>query len=255
MTATDLNQEYILLSKKYVSEELSKKLSAVWDKVSIFIYGSVSYGLADGFSNANIEVIYPDNEFTETKSFFVRENKKEIKVDFSPWSKYEGYITKPLQNAEYEYWVVQKAIILHDPSGRFHSIQGKINDYFPDNVWRDKIFGRWFDVAFNWVKKALERNDGITTQVCKGKMVQAMLELTFLLNRQYIPPVKWLHGKFLELPILSKEIEPHLNKILEIEKAEDMETENQAIRDLIGGYIKEKELLPQDKTDKPWMYV
>ena len=48
-----------------------------------------------------------------------------------------------------------------------------------------------------------------------------MMELTFLLNRQYIPPIKWIHRKFVELPLLSKEIEVRLQKIIEINNYED----------------------------------
>lgn len=219
------------------------------------MYGSVSYGLADDLSNANIEVIYPDGEIEDTGTYFTELEGKEIKVDFSSWSKYEKYLNESPKSTINTFWVIQKAVILHDPDDRFSKIQQQVNQYLPDYIWKEVVFSKWFGVAFNGVKKAMRRNDTITAQILKGKMVQSILELTYLLNREYLPPVKWLHRKFLELPLISKEINPYIVKLLNTADLEDFEVQEKAIIAVFGRHLNEIKLLSREEIEKPWMFV
>jgi len=250
-----VNNDLVQVSKKFVAEELQKKFGDIWNEICVFIYGSVSYGLADNFSNINLEVILPDNKFSKINSIITKKGGKEIKIDFSRWSKYEEYFSTFPKNCVSSFWTIEKSIVLHDPSGRFQNIKEKVNKYFPEDIWKDKIFEKWFQVSFNGIKKALERNEIITAQIDKGKMIQAVMELVFLLNRQYLPPIKWLHRLFLNLPHLSKEIEPHLNLILEIQDPDEFEKENRLVNEIIGRYLKSNNLLSNEKIEKPWMFV
>jgi len=259
MVSDNLTQEFVRISQRYVNEELSQILSEVWNKISIILGGSICFGGADKFSDIDLFVIASGDELKKSLPINTQYENKRMGVDTGySWQEMEGYLKSPPTDAESLFGTIQKAIILHDPDNRYKVIQEKINQYLPDDFWKKKLLKKWFDVFYtsdNGVLKALKREDPITTQIWKGELLQAIMELTFLLNRQYIPSKKWLYLNFCELPVLAKELEAYLKKIIEITNAEDMAATSRAIWDIFNLFIKEKKLLPPEVVDKPWKFV
>jgi len=233
MATNNLTQELIRLSQKYVREVLSQKYAAIWDKTCVYLYGSVSYGEADESSNANLQVISSDEELNRNQPFFVQYEGRQIMVMFGySWSQAEKYLIGLPVDDEAGLYGIHQAIVLHDPAGRFKKIQEKVNHYYPDKTWKDKLFKKWLSYFYarSGLKNSLIRNESIVVQIYKGKLLQEIMELTFILNRQYFPFAKWLHRKFLGLPLLSKEIEPHLHRIVEENKVDDLLNEIDTVR-------------------------
>jgi predicted nucleotidyltransferase len=254
--SNDIGKQLIQLSHKYINEKLSKSLSDVWDDVGITLGGSVAYGEADEFSDIDL-FVNSDNDLGDLLPINELYEGKDINVDTGySWNQLEGYLESLPEDAESFFWGVQNALVLYDPNGRFQRIKEKIDQYLPDEIWQRKVLNRW-DLVYSSitsVKKALKREEQVIAQVWKGKLLQNMMELTFLLNRQYIPPIKWIHRKFVELPLLSKEIEVRLQKIIEINNYEDMKKEGQLVWNLFHTFIKENNVLPAEMVDKPWLY-
>lgn len=256
---TDINQTLLQISKKYVTEELSNKLASVWDSISIVLGGSVAYGEGDEHSDIDMFIVSANEAIKTILPISAEYEGKNVGVEFGyTWTQLDSYLKSPPADAEFIFWSVQNTVILHDPSGKFQGIQNAINGYFPEAVWKKFILKRWSSVFYcskNGVRKALKREEFITAQIWKGKLLQAMMELVFLLNRQYIPPVKWMHRKFVGLPLLSADVETHLRRIIEIVHINEMDVEGQAIWDFFNTYIKENNLLPTEMADRPWLYA
>jgi predicted nucleotidyltransferase len=240
-----------------VTEDLSKQLNEYWNGIGVILGGSVSYGEVDEFSDLDLFVIAPEK--IDVLPIVAQFNNKDIRVEGGyTWSQLEEFIRIIPADAENRFYGIQKAIILHDYNNKYLKIQEKIGEYLPGSIWKERILHKWFSVFYcsrNGVRKALTRSDVIAAGIWKGKLVEAVLELTFLLNRQYIPPTKWLYKKFGELPILSKEIDPHIKIILEVDGAEEMEIEGKFIWKTYNTYIKENDILSAEMADKPWQFV
>lgn len=253
----NLMNELIELCRNYVTEDLYKQLLENWNDISVILGGSVSYGEADEFSDLDLFVIASEN--INTLPIDAQFNGKDIKVEGGyTWTQLEDFVRITPDDAETKFWGIQKAVLIHDPKDRYKKIQEKVNNYLPEDFWKQRVLKKWFSVFYcsrNGVRKALTRNDFITAGIWKGRLLEAIMELTFLINRQYIPPTKWLYKKFIELPILAKEVEPHLKAILEVQNIKEIEKEGKFIWDTYNTYLKENDLLSSEVADKPWQFV
>jgi hypothetical protein len=72
----------------------------------------------------------------------------------------------------------------------------------------------------------VERDDRVGALIGMGRVVQAAMRLTFLLNRRFAPYWKWLHWAFVQLPFLAPELDLILQKL---ETAATLEDRVQAI--------------------------
>lgn len=259
MVNKELKEEYIQISQQYVDEELSKKLSSMWDKISVVLGGSICFGGVDEFSDIDLFVSSSGDEIKKFLPITTEYAGKKLVVEIGySWDEVQGFFENLPTNAESIFGGIQKAIILHDPSNRYRKIQERVNQYLPDDFWKNKILTKWFGVFYtsnNGVVKALKRNDSVTVQIWKGELLQDIMELTFLLNRQYLPSKKWLYLNFCELPVLSEELESHLKKVIKVENVQDMEEESKAVWGIINTFIKENKILSPEMADKPWKFI
>lgn len=259
MVNANLTQELIQLSQQYVDAELSQILSTVWDKVSVVLGGSICFGGADKFSDLDLFVIASTGELKKLLPVSTQYKNQRLGVEIGySWDEIDGYLNTLPANADSLFGEIQHSITLHDPGNRYKTVQERLNQYLPDDFWKAKLLKKLFGIFYtseNGLLKALKRNDPITAQIWEGELMQNIMELTFLLNREYVPSKKWLHLNFLKLPLLSGELEPYLKKIIEVSDIEEMERINKAVWDLFNQYIKEKNLLPTEVADKPWKFV
>lgn len=257
MSSNKLGDELTELCRTFVTKDLSKQLEKYWNDISVILGGSVSYGEADKLSDLDLFVVA--EESIDILPIDAKFNGKDIRVEGGyTWSQLDRFVHITPDDAETKFWGIQKAVILHDPKDRYKKIQEKVNNYLPEDFWKQRILKKWFSVFYcsrNGVRKALTRNDVITTGIWKGKLLEAIMELTFLLNRQYIPPTKWLYKKFIELPILANEVGLHLMKVLDVHNIEKFEEEGRFIWDTYNMYLKENTLLSTEMADKPWQFV
>ena len=83
-------------------------------------------------------------------------------------------------------------------------------DYFPVDVWKYRLAYAW--QALSWdidiVQLCTVRGDTLSARDTLARSLSGIMELAFLLNKRYRPYLKWLHREFYELPYLSGEIGP-----------------------------------------------
>ena len=112
----------------------------------------------------------------------------------------------------------QTGKIFYDPTGnlikRHQSFQ---KAYYPHEIrlgWiAAQLFWIWHYGEYNVCDRMAKRNERVGSLIGIGRVVQATMRLTFLLNHRFSPYWKWLHSAFVQLPILTPKINPILQKM------------------------------------------
>lgn len=112
----------------------------------------------------------------------------------------------------------QAGKIFYDPTGNLTRRHRAFQDrYYPRKVWLGwiaaQLFWIWHYGEYNICNRMLERDERIGALIGMGRVVQAAMRLTFLLNRRFAPYWKWLHCAFVQLPFLASELNPILQKM------------------------------------------
>lgn len=88
--------------------------------------------------------------------------------------------------------------------------------YYPQEIWMYLLACQWMKIGQEepFVGRTAEVGDEIGSRLITGRMVQAVMQLCFLLEKRYTPYSKWLGTAFKRLEIAAL-IEPHLVGALE----------------------------------------
>lgn len=84
--------------------------------------------------------------------------------------------------------------IFSDELGVFLAIREKVQQYYPDKVWRLRLaqslheFAQYAQCNYS---RMMARKDYVTATVCIGKAVESAMDIVYLLNRTYAPYYKW----------------------------------------------------------------
>ncbi len=92
--------------------------------------------------------------------------------------------------------------IFRDDLGRFSAFRKTLLDYYPDEIWRERMAGELHRYASSLqvnYSRCMARKDTVAAQICKSTGLQAAMELFFLLKRTYPPYYKWTYRALEEL--------------------------------------------------------
>jgi hypothetical protein len=147
----------------------------------------------------------------------------------------------------------QAGRIFYDPPGQLTERKRAFEEaYYPESIWKwriaSKLFRLWHYGEYNICNRLARRGDGVAALTGQGYLVEAAMQLAFLLNRRFAPYWKWLHWGFHWLPYLSDELE---SLLFELESASALEARARAIQaicELYRGALHEQGILP----DRRW---
>jgi len=84
--------------------------------------------------------------------------------------------------------------IFFDELGTFSAIRERLQNYYPDKVWRLRLAQSLHEFAqygqSNYARM-MARKDYVTANLCLGKAVESAMDIMYLLNRTYAPYYKW----------------------------------------------------------------
>ncbi|MFX0013263.1 MAG: DUF4037 domain-containing protein [Promethearchaeota archaeon] len=124
--------------------------------------------------------------------------------------------------SESEWLVLSEQKLLEFTSGEiFWNKLGELSQarralsYFPNNVWIFKLLAEWDHIAeeIAFVGRVGSIGDDLGSQIEATRLVEHIIQLTFLLHKKYMPYPKWRTIAFSQLPT-GKELKPILVKIL-----------------------------------------
>ena len=84
--------------------------------------------------------------------------------------------------------------IFCDELGAFSDIRDKVQQYYPDKVWRLRLaqsLHEFAQYAQSNYSRMMARKDYVTAQMCVGKAVESAMDIVYLLNHTYAPYYKW----------------------------------------------------------------
>ena len=85
--------------------------------------------------------------------------------------------------------------ILKDEEGKFSAIRNQLLNYYPDEIWLSKIAQSMYSISqygqYNYGRMA-RRSDIVTAEQCRSQFIKSIMELIYLLNRNFAPYYKWM---------------------------------------------------------------
>ena len=108
--------------------------------------------------------------------------------------------------------------IFSDPLGKFTKIRDQLLGYYPEELWRKKLAGsihEFSQYAQSNYSRMMARHDSITSLLCIGKATESVLDILYLLEKQYAPYYKW-KKKGIEHTNLAKKVLPLLEKAAQL---------------------------------------
>ena len=119
---------------------------------------------------------------------------------------------------EYQLAAACNGEVFADPLGIFSKIRNELLNYYPEDVWRRKLaqnLHEFSQYAQSNYSRMMARKDSVTAMICTGKAVESVLDLLYLLERNYAPYYKW-KKKGLENTALADSIFPILENIAKL---------------------------------------
>ncbi len=118
---------------------------------------------------------------------------------------------------EYQLAVACNGMVFEDRLGLFTSIRNQLLNYYPDNLYRQKLANAlhyFSQYAQSNYSRMMARNDYISAMLCKNKAIEVSMDLVYLINKEYAPYYKWKR-KGLENNALGRKVIRLLDKLVE----------------------------------------
>ena len=125
-------------------------------------------------------------------------------------------VSEWLNFPEHELITIVKGKIFHDDLG-LKRIRKKF-EYYPRDVWLYKLAAQWRGISLEeaFVGRCGDVGDELGSKIIAARIVEHLMKLCFLMEKEYAPYSKWFGSAFSRLKC-SKELMPILNKILTAE--------------------------------------
>jgi hypothetical protein len=111
------------------------------------------------------------------------------------------WLTLPQQNLR----LIRAGRVFHDGLGELEPIRRALH-YYPDDIWYYLLSAQWerFGQESQFMGRCGEVGDELGARVLAARMIHYMMDLAFLMARQYAPYSKWFGTAFAELPCAAK---------------------------------------------------
>lgn len=108
---------------------------------------------------------------------------------------------------------IRSGKIFHDQLG-IKKVRHKLN-YYPKDVWLYMLTSEWSKIAQEepFVGRCGDVNDELGSKVIAARLVQSIMKLCFLMEKEYAPYSKWCGTAFSRLKC-AKKLSPVLHKVL-----------------------------------------
>jgi hypothetical protein len=132
-------------------------------------------------------------------------------LGFDPGSEIE--LLDWLTFSEHRLLAVTSGKVFHDELG-LNELRRKLS-YYPHELWLYLLAAQWAKIGQEepFVGRTGDVGDELGSQVIAGRLVHALMQLSFLMERCYAPYSKWFGSAFSRLPVAA-ELGPLLRRVL-----------------------------------------
>ena len=118
---------------------------------------------------------------------------------------------------EENYAMAVNGEVFYDPCGDFSAVRQRILGYYPEDLRLKRLAARCMAMAqtgqYNFMRMA-RREDWVTVSTTRDKFIYEAIYAVFILNRTFMPYYKWRRRRMAELPVLGKEVDELLEKLV-----------------------------------------
>jgi len=145
-------------------------------------------------------------EITTTKSYF----QKELGIDPFGALTHADWLTFP----NHRLLALTSGEVFWDGLGEINKIRNKLR-YYPKDVWLYILASQWNKIRQEeaFAGRTNDVGDVLGTEIITSRIVKHIMELCFIMERRYMPYIKWFGTAFSTLKI-SKTLTPILKKVL-----------------------------------------
>lgn len=99
--------------------------------------------------------------------------------------------------------------VYHDGLKKLNFVRAKFN-YYPKDIWLYLLATQWLSIAQEeaFMARCGDAGDELGSQLIASSMIQKLMKLCFLMERQYAPYSKWFGKAFARLSC-SKQLHPN----------------------------------------------
>lgn len=136
-----------------------------------------------------------------------------LSLDFNPDSKIE--VLDWLVFPEQRLLEIKSGRVYHDGLGKLNRIRAKFN-YYPKDIWLYLLATQWSLVAQEeaFIARCGDAGDELGSHLIASRMVQKLMKLCFLMERQYAPYSKWFGLAFAKLSC-ARQLTPIFKSVVE----------------------------------------
>ncbi len=194
-----------IIKKKQISVFLSKNLPSVFRGYSTNFSNPDEIGVQLLTKAKAGQPIKHRIEIYTIRSFF----KHYIQIDPNNNLTIFDWLTLSEQKLR----TIRSGKIFYDQLG-LKQIQEKLH-YYPKDLWLYMLASEWMKISQEepFVGRCSNVKDEIGSKIIAARLVQSIMKLCFLMEKEYVPYSKWFGSAFLKLKC-GKKISSTLNKIL-----------------------------------------
>ncbi|MFC9691294.1 DUF4037 domain-containing protein [Kribbella sp. NPDC056951] len=155
---------------------------------------------------------------------------EQLGFDPSAGLRVEDWFTLPEQSLR----MLTAGEVFHDDLG-LQAVRDRLA-YYPDDVWRYLLISAWWRVhpELNLAGRAGYVGDELGSALIGAQLVEDLMRLCFLMERQYAPYSKWFGTAFARLTC-GPELEPILHTVLRADGWQDREKALMAAYEAVAG--------------------
>ena len=252
---------------------IKKHHSDILNEMSFTIVGSVGLGIDDELSDVEAIIYLPDEIWKQNGMLQInldkclletnlwKQNGSIICVHPLSWL-LDGHGEKILESGKVPWlevqleslFPIQNQPIWYDQKGRLVKLRElTAPDKMPEIIWKKALLEKlkaFVSDGVQELKRCIDRMNYLDAYIPFGDTVKTLLEIGFIVCRQYYPYRKHLNWAFSKLPSPISNISLFLNKLSSVTDWQERLDIIEKIYELYKNYIVSKKLLPEIDFDR-----
>jgi len=250
---------------------IEERHSDVLPVASIMILGSVGLGIDDELSDFEAVIYLPDDIWKQNGLLQINLDKCLLETNL--WRQgcsiicvhplswmLDGKGEKILANGDvpwseiqmeslYGLFVLHNQPVWHDPKGRFAKLREMTApDKMPEILWKKALLEKikvFVSDGIHEIRRCVDRKHILDAHIPLGDAVKALLEIGFMVCRQYYPYRKHLSWAFSRLPLPIRELGSSFDMLSAATEWQERMGTMETIYNFYKDYIISNDLLPE----------
>jgi hypothetical protein len=259
---------------------IAEQYSDIVAEMSILISGSVGLSIHDEDSDLDA-IIYLDDSIWQTQGGelqlmllhqppkFTTKNVLHPEICVHPISwLLDGHYQKFLEAKEELPWdkvnlwslyEIQENLILHDPHHLLHQLRAATKcERFPGWLWQKLLISKLYELLeldeLGEFERVVSQDKILEAYIILGRALEGLLQLGFLIDRQYYPYRKHLRWAFEKLPIATRVL-ADIDTLISSLDWNAKVTSVKAIKETYKAYLHENNVVPAELLeDLSWAF-